>query len=137
MYDPSKTIDLTRTIVRACKSIPRVQLTGEGLKVDSMWGQWADDLVLTLWGYFDTEEVDHEDVTFTWRTYASWWEDFKDHHMPGRYVKRWPVKWKDHQQVIPVTHTCVFPKATVLPDYKQLVFRRDIKDKCHYELEME
>lgn len=120
-------VELTKTLVGIDKAVSMLELSQ--MKVDIHRHPCLDAMLVSVRAYFDTEEVDSEDVTFVWAVYESWWDHFKDWHMPKWFTKRWPVRWKDCSQTIKVKHSCVFPKITKLPEYKSLKFRRDVNPK--------
>lgn len=127
-------------VLKKCKVVAQKYFDRETcsqLHLDIRRADFVDSLIATLWGYFDKEELDKQDVRFEYWRYESWWDHFKERFFPKWLKKRFPPQKKWDYAVEQVTHCAVFPKATNMKGYERFIRIVEPQIFPNYEREYE
>lgn len=117
-------IEITKTKVAARRMFDSE--TRRRLKFDSR--EHYDLLIAELWGYFDTETIEKEWITFEYLIPRTWFDRFRLEVFPAWLLRHFPPNMKAQRACRAIKHKCVFPKISEFSDdYKGVQFKRIIE----------
>ena len=102
---------LEKLRVASMTAVNRLML--EDFSVDVMADILTDQLAVRLEKEVLGETLGRQTYTITQYHPRSWWQMFKDEHMPSWFIRKFPIKLTPHETTIRWTDIATFPFSSI------------------------